>query len=95
MFVIILHYVAPIQKIDDLVPMHREFLEKYYQLNKFICSGARVPRKGGVILCNATDSKEVSALIAEDPFYISDLAKYEIIEFTPSKYAPDFESFVE
>lgn len=95
MFIIILHYAAPIERIDSLMPMHRKFLDKYYLLNKFICSGARVPRKGGVILCNAIDYNEVSRIIAEDPFYISNSAKYEIIEFTPSKYVPDFESFVE
>ena len=95
MFVIILHYVAPLEQIDTLVEAHQKFLNKYYLLNKFICSGARVPRKGGVILCNANDYKEVSSIIIEDPFYICEVAKYEIIEFTPAKYAPGFESFVE
>ncbi len=40
MFVLILKYVAPIEKIDELIPSHRQFLNKYYLRNKFICSGA-------------------------------------------------------
>ena len=94
MFVLILKYVAPIEKIDELIPAHRQFLDKYYLLNKFICSGAQVPRSGGIILCNANDKEEVKQIIAEDPFYIFKVAKYDIIEFIPSKYAPDFESFI-
>ncbi|MBP1639500.1 MAG: YCII-related protein [Bacteroidetes bacterium] len=94
MYVLILKYLAPIEKIDALIPAHRKFLDKYYLLNKFICSGAQVPRTGGIILCNAADKEEARHIIAEDPFYINHAAKYDIIEFVPSKYAPDFESFV-
>lgn len=94
MFVLILKYVAPIEKIDELIPAHRQFLDKYYLRNKFICSGAQFPRTGGIILCNATDKEEAKQIIAEDPFCIFKAAKYDIIEFTPSKYARDFESFI-
>jgi uncharacterized protein YciI len=94
MFVLILKYVVPLDKIDELVPAHRQFLNKNYLRNKFICSGAQVPRTGGIILCNAADKEEVAQIIAEDPFLIHGAAHYNIIEFTPSLHAPGFESFV-
>jgi uncharacterized protein YciI len=95
MFILILKYVAPLERIDELVPAHRQFLNKNYLRNKFICSGAQVPRTGGIIVCNAANKEEVRQIIAEDPFLIFKAAQYEIIEFTPSLYASGFESFVE
>jgi uncharacterized protein YciI len=94
MFVLILKYMASLEKIDELVPAHRQFLNKNYLRSKFICSGAQVPRTGGIILCNATDKEEVQQIIAEDPFLIHGAAHYDIIEFTPSLYASGFASFV-
>lgn len=33
-------------------------------------------------------------IISEDPFHINQIASYEIIEFTPTKYASEFKGFV-
>ncbi|HJV44565.1 MAG TPA: YciI family protein, partial [Bacillota bacterium] len=54
----------------------------------------RNPRIGGVILCNAQSMEEVQTIINEDPFYVNKIAEYEIIEFSPTKYADGFENFI-
>jgi len=95
MFIIILTYTCITEKIDASLNEHRSYLDKYYSLNKFICSGAQQPRNGGVILCNCVSNEEVNSIILEDPFCIRALASYQIIEFTPSKFAPGFESFIQ
>ena len=76
--------------------MHQylKFLEKYYEMGKFICSGRKNPRTGGVILLNAENLEEVKKIISEDPFNINGIAEYEITEFFPTKYAEDFANFV-
>lgn len=94
MFLILLKYDTDLRKIDENLLAHRAYLDKYYALNKFICSGAQVPRTGGVILCNAESKEEVMKIIAEDPFHIHQAAEYSIIEFSPTKYAKGFESFI-
>lgn len=71
---------------------HRVYLEKYYSSKKFFCSGRRNPRIGGVILCNATDINEVKDIVKDDPFYIKNIAEYEIIHFIPTKYSAEFEN---
>jgi uncharacterized protein YciI len=95
MFLIILKYTQGLEKVDAHVAAHRVYLDKYYALDKFICSGAQNPREGGVILCNADCKEEVRKMIAEDPFFINQVAEYDIIEFTPSKYAAAFRPFIE
>ena len=34
------------------------------------------------------------AILKQDPFYVHNAADYELIEFTPIKYHPDFALFV-
>jgi uncharacterized protein YciI len=94
MYIIILTYTHGLEKIEAHLVEHRAFLDKHYALNKFICSGAQNPRTGGVILCNASNKEEVEQIVSEDPFSLNDAATYQIIEFTPAKFAPAFESFV-
>jgi len=94
MYILILKYVKPVEEVDKEVNSHIEYLEKYYSLQKFIFSGRRNPRTGGVIICNAKDKNEVQSIIEEDPFYNKKIAEYEIIEFLPTKCAKGLESFI-
>ena len=94
MFILVLKYIKPLEEVEKELKPHIKHLEKYYSLQKFICSGRRNPRIGGVILCNAKNMEEVKTIIKEDPFYINKIAEYEIIEFSPTKYAEGFEHFI-
>jgi uncharacterized protein YciI len=46
-----------------------------------------------VILCKASSVEEVKQIISEDPFYINQIADYEIIEFTPTMFVDGFDSY--
>ena len=94
MYLLILKYIVPIYKIDEVLEEHGKFLDKYYSLKKFICSGRQNPRTGGVILCNACNIEEVNSIIIEDPFTVNGLVEYEIIEFTLTKCIEGFEALV-
>ncbi len=95
MHLILLKYTKSIEEIEKHIEAHVMFLNENYKNNKFIFSGRKVPRTGGVILANNCTRNEVSKIIQADPFYINKVADYEIIEFTPTKYAKAFESFIE
>lgn len=84
MVIVNITYTVELNKIEEKLDAHIEFLNKYYTNNKFICSGRKNPRVGGIILCN-TDKEEANKIIQEDPFYINKLGDYEIIEFEASK----------
>ena len=86
MFIAILTYKKPIEEIEKNLAEHIKFLDKYYENKKFLISGRRNPRTGGIILVNSNSLEEVSQIIREDPFYVNNLADYEIIEFIPTKF---------
>lgn len=95
MYIVNLTYVKAVSEVEKYLEEHRKFLEKYYEIGKFICSGRKNPRTGGVILLNAEDLTEVEKIISEDPFNINKIAEYEITEFFPTKYNKNFKTFVE
>lgn len=94
MFLLLLKYVKPVEEVDRELEGHIRYLDKYYARGKFVCSGRRNPRVGGVILCSCKDETEVLEIIREDPFYANRVAEYEILEFLPTKYADGFEKFL-
>jgi uncharacterized protein YciI len=94
MFLILLQYIRPLTAIEHYIDAHRAFLEKYYQSGQFILSGRRKPRSGGLILCKASSRKEVEQIIAEDPLDKYQLALYEIIEFEPTAYVNELQSYL-
>lgn len=94
MFIISLTYKKDISEIERLLPEHVLFLEKNYKANRFICTGRKNPRVGGIILATNSTLQKMEDIIKEDPFYINDVADYQITEFTPTKYDERFLPFI-
>ena len=95
MFLILLKYKKPLEEVEKYLDEHVQFLDKYYSQEKFIFSGRRNPRTGGVILVKVDSEAEARQIINEDPFHQNNIAEYEVIEFFPTKYDPRFSCFVD
>lgn len=94
MFIFNLTYIKPLTEAEKFLQKHIAFLDKYYEKNVFICSGRKIPRTGGVILCNCETQQEAEEIMQDDPFYKEKIAQYEIIEFIPSKACDDFKCLI-
>lgn len=95
MFVISLTYQKPMEEVEAHIAAHREFLDRNYATGVFLASGPKNPRVGGVILASGNVSREqLDGLLAEDPFHVHALARYEVTEFTPSKCARPLEGML-
>ncbi len=94
MFLIHVNYKKSLAEVDQHIAKHSEFLDKQYANKKFILSGRRNPRTGGVILAYNCDRKELEKIVSQDPFYINQIAEYEIVEFKPTKYDAAFKPFI-
>jgi uncharacterized protein YciI len=89
MYIISLTYKTTIDEVEKHIEEHINFLEKYYALDKFVFSGRKNPRTGGII-----SDIEAQEIIKEDPFFKNQIADYEITEFTPTKYDQRFKPFI-
>lgn len=94
MFLIYANYSYGLEIVDKYLEEHRAFLDKYYEKNKLVFSGSRVPRTGGVIICKAETRMEVQEILSEDPFYKNKAVEYEIIEFNATKFMKGLESIL-
>lgn len=95
MFLILIDYKQSLAIVDKYLIEHRNFLEQGYQKNYFIVSGPRNPRTGGVIISQLQERDQLMEIIKQDPFYIHDIASYDVVEFAPVKYHQHFAPFVE
>ncbi|UJF35452.1 YciI family protein [Paenibacillus hexagrammi] len=94
MFLVMLTYKVPIEEVERHLESHGTYLDQQYAAKRFICSGRKVPRTGGVILANVPAREELDRILSQDPFYQHDIAEYEIIEFQPTKYDERFQAFI-
>ncbi len=92
MFVVSLTYTRDLSEVDKHIEPHIAYLEKYYALGKFIASGRKVPRTGGVILASTENREELDRILAEDPFWVAGVAYYDVIEFIPTMVGKGFEN---
>ena len=91
MFIANLKYKKSIEEVNKVLEAHLEYLDKYFEKGKFICTGKKsFPELGGVILFNSNNLEEAKKILYEDPFYIEEIADYEIIEFQPVKFSQNF-----
>jgi uncharacterized protein YciI len=86
MFVIILTYKKDLVEVEQHLEAHRAFLDEGYRLRYFLASGPCNPRTGGVIIAAMASRVQLQSYLVTDPFMIYDIADYQLIEFTPTKY---------
>lgn len=94
MFIFNLTYIKPISEVETVLPAHICFLEEHYHTKDFICSGRKIPRTGGVILCSCATRQDAEQIMRQDPFFQQGIARYEIIEFVPSKASDAFRAII-
>ncbi|RKF15781.1 GTP cyclohydrolase [Alginatibacterium sediminis] len=91
MFIISITYKTDLSIVEKHMDAHIAYLESFYASGKFVASGRKVPRTGGIILLNAISANEAEIIYKQDPFFIADVADFEVIEFVPTMTSQDFE----
>jgi uncharacterized protein YciI len=90
MFIVSLTYIVDLEKVDELLPLHVDYLKNQYEKGNFIASGRKIPRTGGIILSKLDSIEKLEEVLNQDPFKINNLAEYKIEEFIPSMTSDDF-----
>ena len=85
-FIIEIIYRAPIERIEQTVDKHREFLQAGYDKGVILFSGPQVPKIGGIIVARAESMEKLADFFNDDPYQQEELAHYQFIEFVPVKY---------
>ena len=95
MFVIELVYKADLREIDAQMAAHVRFLKKHYAAGRFLVSGRKIPREGGIIIATGATRDEIDGIMNQDPFVAKGLAEFRIIEFRASQRASDIQARID
>jgi uncharacterized protein YciI len=86
-FVLEGEYLVPFEELADLVPRHREFLQRGYDAGFFLCSGPHIPAGGGFLIARAESLAKLKELLAEEPFCKAKKMHFKkITEFNPVQH---------
>lgn len=95
MFVIELIYKADLSRIDRAMKAHVAFLKKHYDAGRFLVSGRKIPRDGGIIVAVGESRERIESIVREDPFVSGGLADFRVIEFRASQRARDIQQRID
>jgi uncharacterized protein YciI len=94
MFVVELEYTAPLPEIDAHMAEHVAWLKEHYAAGRFLMSGRKVPRDGGIIIAVGDSREQIETLIRSDPFHVHGLARFRVIEFRASQRARNIDALI-
>jgi uncharacterized protein YciI len=88
-FVLEGEYLVPFEELRELLPKHREFLQRGYDAGFFLCSGPQIPARGGFLLARAESLASLEEILAEEPFTKAKKMRFSrITEFNPVQHQP-------
>ncbi len=80
---VLIHYTAPLDRVDAVRADHVRHLETYAARGVFHAWARRDPATGGVLIARAPDRAALEAVVAEDPYVRAGVARAEIVAFNP------------
>lgn len=87
MYLMISTYIAPLDQVDEARDAHLAYLDGLEQKGLVVTAGRQDPPVGGVILFDVDTEAEARELIAEDPYVLRGLARYEPTGWKPTRGA--------
>jgi uncharacterized protein YciI len=72
----------PMEKIQPHMDAHMAYIKQQFADGRFLFSGRKVPRTGGIIVSNIETREQLDDIINQDPFERHQLADFDVIEFS-------------
>ena len=95
MFIVQLTYKTTVSEVDKYLQAHREFLDYHYKQGLLLISGPMKPRIGGILIALTRDKALLEQVLQQDPYYLADIADYQLIEFTPVKHRSELKHLID
>ena len=87
LFVLDIIYTQGTEAVDPHLEAHRQYLTRNYKNGRFLASGRKDPRTGGIIIAVGARN-EISEVV-------NGVAEYTITEFIPTMTSPHLENYRE
>lgn len=83
LFAVLMHFSKPLAEVDAVRAEHVAYLERQAAQGTILAWARRDPPVGGLFIAAAPDRSTLEAVLSEDPYVKSGVARPEIVEFRP------------
>jgi uncharacterized protein YciI len=85
MYLMISTYLASLADVDRVREEHMRFLDGLEERKLVVSAGRQDPPVGGVVLLDVATEAEATRVMADDPYVVRGVARYEPIGWQPSR----------
>lgn len=85
-FIALSRYLVDSEAVMDHLVEHRAWAKSAYDAGLLLFSGRRNPPTGGTLGFRAESLAQAERFVSGDPFVASGVARYEVIEVTPTPF---------
>ncbi len=82
-YIVDIKYLVPVEKLADILPSHRAFLQTGYDKGILLMSGPKEPRTGGIAVARSETLEELREFFLQDPYHLQNVATHDFFEFNP------------
>ena len=92
-FVIESEFTRPFDTFGEAVAAHRTYLDQGYAAGLLLCSGPKADGSGGILIARAADEASLHHFLAQEPYHLQGLARYQLKAFAAVKQHPALTGF--
>ena len=92
-FVIESEFTRPFDSFGAAITAHRTYLDQGYAAGLLLCSGPKPDGSGGILIARADDEAHLHSFLAQEPYQLQGLARYQIKAFAAVKQHPALSGF--
>jgi uncharacterized protein YciI len=91
MYLITITYTQPLEAVERVLEAHRQYLRDAPLASRIVMTGRRRPATGGLVVLRADRLEDVEAFVQADPYFIENVAAFDIVEFDVAQVASGLE----
>jgi uncharacterized protein YciI len=85
MYLMISTYLRPTDELDAARPDHLAFMAGLEATGVIVGAGRQDPPVGGIVLLDVATEAQARATMADDPYVLRGLARYEPVGWNPTR----------
>lgn len=84
LFAVDIEYIVPFEQVEKVLEPHMDFVRRAYDQGRFLASGPKEPRTGGMVIMMAQSLEAAQDYLAADPFVTERVVAVKLTAFKPA-----------
>lgn len=85
-YVLLGEYLGPLEAVDEVRPLHREWLSGLSEAGLLVLAGRNLTKTGSVIVIVSESEDAARSLSRQDPYVRQGVARYTVIPFEAARW---------